>query len=194
MSTPVMQEEVKETALPLKAATAKAVHSGHKTQFRCAMAPQPPADREAILLRFPNQKGSPWGEIGDLLWVREPLRYAGRDLVYAADDTPVDSKCIPKQVRITRIYTPSLLMPRWAHRLTLEIVDVRVERVQQISCADVLAEGSPVPLREHSNPELGVQCVSAKEWFSEEWDRLNRKYGYTWATNPWVWVIEFKKL
>lgn len=194
MSAAVTEPKVKETALPLKAETAVLVHSGIKTQFRCAMAPPPPIERDAILERFPNQKGSPWGEVGDRLWVREPLRYVGQDLVYAADDKPVDPNRIPKQTRITRIYTPSLLMPRWAHRLTLEISHVRVQRIQGISCAELMAEGSPVPLREHTNPELGVQCVSAKEWFRQEWDRLNRKYGYTWERNPWVWVIEFKKL
>lgn len=92
-------------------------------------------------------------------------------------------------------WRPSIFMPRAFSRLTLEITNVRVERLQEISCVDVLAEGSPVPLREHSNPELGLQCVSAKEWFSQGWDTINgKRKGCTWADNAFVWVIEFKML
>ncbi len=96
-------------------------------------------------------------------------------------------------------------MPRWASRITLEVVSVRVERVQEIikpslckpiegaapmadwtaALADIWAEG----LRTfHSNPRLILQD------FADAWDRLNAKRGYPWASNPWVWVISFARL
>ena len=74
-------------------------------------------------------------------------------------------------------------MPRWASRLTLEITNVRYERLQDISDADVLAEGFGDVGRCYRNSEFIVT-----------WDSLNAKRGFGWAKNPWVWVLEFKKV
>lgn len=69
-------------------------------------------------------------------------------------------------------------MPRWASRLTLEIVSVRVERLQEITEADARAEG------------CGIYPIAK---FAELWDEINRKRA-PWESNPWVWRIEFKRL
>ena len=81
-------------------------------------------------------------------------------------------------------------MPRWASRITLEVTNVRVERVQEISEKDVLAEGyglQPWHLNENGEPE-GPRTAG----FAELWDSINAKRGYPWEDNPWVWVVKFR--
>lgn len=81
---------------------------------------------------------------------------------------------------------PSIHMPRWASRLTLVVTDVRVQRVQEISEADAIAEGifeSDVNMY----PELGT----ARHHFEDLWDSLNSKRGFGWDDNPWVTAITF---
>lgn len=84
-------------------------------------------------------------------------------------------------------WRPSIHMPRWASRLTLEIKSVRVERVQEISEEDALAEG--VEMAEATDGAL-----SHALGFSNLWDAINAKRGYGWDVNPWVWVIEFERV
>lgn len=89
-------------------------------------------------------------------------------------------------------WKPSLYMPRWASRLTLEIVKVRVERVQDISGRDVWAEGVD---NGASNPAMGVRWENMQRMtFEKLWDSINAKRGFGWNTNPWVWVIEFRRI
>lgn len=78
----------------------------------------------------------------------------------------------------------SMFMPRWASRLALEIVDVRAEPLQDISEADAIAEGPP-----------DIKNIwSHRIMFERLWDRFNAKRGFPWESNPWVWVIEFRKV
>jgi hypothetical protein len=99
-----------------------------------------------------------------------------------------------------------IFMPRWASRNTLEITDIRVERVQDISEDDAIAEG--IEFDSGWEEECGegyttgegwmnyktqdFSCESAKESYHTIWDSLNAKRGYPWDSNPWVWVITFK--
>lgn len=210
--------EVKEKPFILSNAEVRAILSNQKTQKRIALKPQPlDVITKGAGTKSPNPsrvlnghrswcalyEASPaagkmiycrHGEAGTQLYVREALRCDDRGMFYAADETVIDKGIIPDTLKRIAEFCDPFHMPRWASRITLEITKVRVERLQEISCADVWAEGSPVPLREHSNPELGVQCVSAKEWFQQRWDSLNARRGFGWASNPWVWVIEFRKL
>jgi hypothetical protein len=73
-------------------------------------------------------------------------------------------------------------MPRWACRDVLEIVNIRVERVRDISEADAKAEGVE-PDHETGGYIDSYMCL---------WDKLNHSRGYGWDVNPWVWVIDFK--
>jgi len=76
-------------------------------------------------------------------------------------------------------------MPREAARIFLRVIDVRVERLQEITEEDARAEGCD------ANIPDGVP--SSIVWFYEIWNRLNARRGYGWDTNPWVWVIEFER-
>ncbi len=76
-------------------------------------------------------------------------------------------------------WRPSIHMPRWASRITLEVIAVRVERVQDISAWDANQEGL----------EAGTDI---KHRFELLWNSINEKRGYGWDSNPWVWVVEFR--
>jgi len=131
-------------------------------------------------------KYCPHGKPGDRLWVREAFRLAplgngprdefGRPAVTHFRST--DSHLFP-DVKWKR----SIHMPRWASRITLEIIAVRVERLNDISRGDAMAEGCP-----HSNLAYGQNPC---DWFYELWESINGPE--SWAANPWVWVIEFRK-
>ena len=87
-------------------------------------------------------------------------------------------------------WSPSIHMPRWASRITLEIVSIRVEKLQDISGPDVEREGFRHSLRCRESTKYEI----LKERFAEKWDELNKERGYSWESNPFVWRIEFKKV
>lgn len=83
-------------------------------------------------------------------------------------------------------WRPSIFMPRWASRINLEIVSVRVEMVQDISEKDAKREGVG-----NSDP---VRMLAYREHFQGLWDSINARRGYGWDVNPCVWVIEYKRI
>ena len=100
-------------------------------------------------------------------------------------------------------WRPSIHMPRWASRITLEVVKVRVERVQKISEEDARAEGVPkLDGWPKNNRQLEALLIADREGklgthkgaFEVLWDSINAKRGYGWDANPWVWVIEFRRI
>lgn len=124
----------------------------------------------------------PYGQPGDRLWVRETFAHVPEhDCVYYRADDPTDHPTDGS-------WTPSIHMPRWASRITLEITGIRVERVQDISPQDAIDEGVLPPGPPPSPRELDY----AVEQFRELWDSINAKRGFGWDVNPYVWVIEFK--
>ena len=149
----------------------------------------------------------PYGEPGDRLWVREtftrgiiPIKAKGglqlklgpmaRDgWQYAAwyDGDPDPWGWFSDRKRI-----PSIFMPRWASRITLEIVNVRVERLQEISVADAIAEG--VYYRQVVKENHRAFPHDYLKSFSDLWNSINAKRGWPWESNPWIWVIEFRML
>lgn len=136
----------------------------------------------------------PFGAVGDRIWVREAFRVHSRatdvaTLVYKASERnswTEQTRRVPVAVcnkpATPEKWTPSLHMPRWASRILLEITGVRVERLRSMSQDDARAEGVIAA----SGPmEAGLA-------FRELWDSI---YGEeSWKANPWVWVIEFKRV
>jgi hypothetical protein len=135
----------------------------------------------------------PYGVPGDRLWVRETWQPVTRDIAgfwvrYAADESEaVWAAPYEYSPLYDGKWKPSIFMPRWASRITLEITDIRVERVQDITPEDCVAEGI-----EGIAWQMGLD--STKQAFKELWDSINGKRGYGWKVNPWVWVVEFTKL
>lgn len=115
----------------------------------------------------------PYGKPGDRLWVRETWQPYGDLYAYRATPPFEDNGN----------WKPSIHMPRAVSRLTLEITNVRVERLQDISVEDAIAEGVVA----------GNSPTPSDEKFAEIWDKINGKK-HPWASNPWVWVVEFRKV
>lgn len=146
---------------------------------------------------------NPFGQVGDRLWVRETftqgygmtlLESEGDDknavsIIYKADGKEIYKDCSEEVAENwgnwendsdDAVWKPSIHMPRWASRILLEITNIRVERLQDISESDCLKEGvgSPI-LRDCKKPK-----------FMQLWESING--ADSWAANPWVWVVEFK--
>jgi hypothetical protein len=86
-------------------------------------------------------------------------------------------------------------MPRWASRLLLEIVDVRVQRVQEITEDDAIDEAADMPFSSAEEGGLATTRRRIREIaFPVLWDRVNAKRGFPWSANPWVWAIMFRRL
>lgn len=84
-------------------------------------------------------------------------------------------------------------LPRWASRITLEVDDVRVQRVQDITEEDAVAEGVAAVFRhDHSYNGCSEEVKSARMMFKDLWNSINAKRGFQWATNPWVFAYTFK--
>lgn len=147
---------------------------------------------------------------GDILWVREtwyknyPHEY-GR-YWYRADGEEID---MPTIYGGTAIYgkadglkwRPSIFMPRDAARIFLKVKGVRVERVQEITEDDAIAEGVGDLFFEEigysNNPKYDLLMewkTLEREQFELLWDSINAKRGYGWDINPWVWVYEFERV
>ena len=133
----------------------------------------------------------PYGQVGDRLWVRETFTLTQYDKpVYKADgrdadgDTWTSVLADPEGV----LWKPSIHMPLWASRITLEITDIRVVRVQEISERDAMKEGVEPSLGNDFNTNPFIYSAN----FKRLWDSINEKRGYSWDDNPWVWVVEFK--
>ena len=137
----------------------------------------------------------PYGQLSDRLWVREahafvPMpAYRCSTGIYQKINPSDDYEACVYRENFDRArsfpWRPSIHMPRWASRITLEITDVRVERLQDISIDDAKAEGSPT--HGHSGAE-----ISPRKGFRHLWGRINGHE--SWDANPWVWVIEFKPI
>lgn len=99
-----------------------------------------------------------------------------------------DREC-PK-APLTGAWKSPRFMPRWASRITLRVLDVRVERVQEITGRDVLAEGVD---NGKSNPAQGERWENMQRMaFEELWESINGKRA-PWSSNPWTWVIQFER-
>ena len=153
---------MKERPILFSAPMVMAILAGTKTQTRRVIKPQPSVAQNC-----------PYGTPGDHLWVKETFWTGGDAVNYRADGE------MPEYMRDVSRWKPSIFMPRKLSRITLEILDVRVERVQDISEEDAKDEGGL------------YGAGSYRDGFAVLWDSINGKK-HPWESNPWCWVLTFK--
>jgi hypothetical protein len=204
---------MKERPIRLIAPKVRALLNGTKTQDRWVVKPQPArgqgmvnagycGDRHLWLRDGPCSETDPakewrcpFGKPGERLWVQEAWR-----TVEEADYTPpselspahriwyeADASHQPGSGKLR----PGIRMPRWASRITLEITGVRVERLQDISEADAMAEGVGVCAAQSFARVEGVTRPAGFA-YRDLWQSFNGPD--SWATNPWAWAVEFKRV
>ena len=192
---------MKERPILFSAPMVRAILEGKKTQTRrvwkqptslcmkddCLYATEHDA-RQSFNPIARDEIVCPYGQRGDRLWVRETWQYS-----WAPEDADLKDCYIYKadfpEYKATP-WRPSIHMPRAASRLTLEVMGVRVERLQDISEDDASAEGCPLPMRQRK--QYVDRDDTAYGWFRQLWKVINGVE--SWDQNPWVWVVEFKKV
>ncbi|HBY5559298.1 hypothetical protein RZP29_23635 [Klebsiella quasipneumoniae subsp. similipneumoniae] len=214
---------MKERGMIFNGEMVRAILDGRKTQTRRIMKPQPKPSKSrpgdfwfsskklesmvhvsdlapgnspiADYHLFIQEHCCPFGAVGDRIWVRETFspvddtQYGGEKWVdYRATPKfeashPAGWDCAPNDAEALK-WRPSIHMPRWASRILLEITNVRVERLKSISDGDAIREGCST-----TDMKSG-DCVA--DVFARLWASI---YGdESWNSNPWVWVIEFKRV
>ena len=217
---------MKERPIIFSGPMVRAILTGRKTQTRRVVAWNRKHDEDdgCVLLEV-NQHGEktpgrfwpwayhdgnedpiacPYGIPGDRLWVRET--WYTPTSPWPDPDHP-EEEHPPVSYSDEELYPghwkkrPSIFMPRWASRILLEVIEVRVERLQEITGVDAQREGVRWPIgnaayRAHKARRTSPQEQDAHRvgLFIGEWNKLNAKLGYGWETNPWVWVVEFRVL
>lgn len=174
----------------------RAILDGSKTQTRRPLKSQGSATR--AMLRMVNCH---LGQPGDRLWVRETCRaeelptgeYGVRYLADNAFLVMYNTGFEPEPWRTMHSYrglraatVPAIHTPRWASRINLVIKSVRIERLQEISEVDCLAEG----VTYDQLPTNLQDMHRARTWYRGLWEQING--AGSWEVNPWVWVIEFE--
>lgn len=145
----------------------------------------------ATAIDLQSEHRCPYGVIGDRLWLKEAWNKEGGAVSYRADgDWIADYRAaaesgigVPRRPDLKWI--PSVSMPRWASRIILEVTDVRVERLQDISEEDARAEGFEYEVLQ----AVSGEHKTARDNFSIFWD--NTRGNGSWASNPWCWVLTF---
>lgn len=153
----------------------------------------------------------PYGEPGDLLYVRETHAIVPASAYRCSredDGSPVPHRVSPEGVPWVNCWAiyregwtrsqpshwrPSIHMPRWASRITLRVTGVRVERVQDISTDDAFWEGVE-DCHEDGHDDCFYGTAGPRCSFRRLWDHINGPRRYGWDANPWVWVVEFERV
>jgi hypothetical protein len=206
--------EPKERPILFSGPMVRAILEGRETQTRRVVRQDIMGMCVMDMLAIP----CPYGQPGDRLWVRETTYWPPRETMnyihYAATPRIARGR-FHKDGLLTHFYgifdtdgeqieallkegyrkCPSIHMPRWASRLTLEVTSVRVERVQNIGEDDARAEGVELANDHRGYPGTGAAYKRTyRAGFAKLWDSINAKRGYSWESNPWVWVVEFRMI
>ncbi|MEE9568210.1 MAG: hypothetical protein V3W37_02395 [Candidatus Binatia bacterium] len=212
------EAKVEEHPILFSGPMVRAILSGEKTQTRRVCKPLtfgwPQYEAVDGQMWYDDgiwfKRDSPYGRPGDRLWVRETCVIREGSYMQRKTLDELLIKGPPPSsvyyVATERIYegekkTPSIHMPRWASRITLEVVGVRVERLQRITIDDVRAEGVPDTWGECDDNFQRESKLQPHEWDNKtwreqwqfRWDRIYAKRGFGWDAKPWVWVVEFRK-
>lgn len=196
---------MKTTPILFSGPMVRAILDGRKTVTRRVVKPQPNYVNKLGIPFYPDGKGPvdyrlcPYGTTGDQIWVKETFGCIGRSpkdgpppkgeestTVYRATSTVV-----PHVIK----WRPSIHMPRWASRLTLEIVSVRVERLQDMTEEDAKNEG--LDFVGDGAARWGVKGLpdswgnDPRQSFRSLWESINGPG--SWERNDWVWVVEFRR-
>lgn len=197
-----------EKPIIFNAEMVRAILAGRKTQTRRILRSQPPSNITRLgkgitgyTVGFDKFEDEVFNiycpyQIGYRLWVRETWAEIKKGvIVYKAD--------FNKEVEWR--WKPSIHMFKKYTRLWLEITDVRVERLQDITAENCLEEGIDTESESYQiannietmnssyESDLVENCAEKTE-FKRLWDSINEKRGYGWKVNPWVWTVEFKKI
>lgn len=209
---------MKERPILFSAPMVRAILAGTKTQTRRVVNGQEQWPTNTHHITFLSTRGTalavdsnrttwrpeircPYGQPGDRLWVRE----AWRTVAEMDDLPPHDLNTAhriwfeansPHQPGAGKL-RPSMFMPRWASRITLEVTGVRVERLQEISIEDCKSEGAWGPdesIVGKVAKHFGIDILAANPYLAYRmlWESINGPG--SWEANPWVWVVEFKRL
>jgi hypothetical protein len=183
------EAQMKEGPILFSGPMVRAILEGRKTQTRRVLKIQPRSDHEILYADMDTPEWRcPYGEKGERLWVKETFAVMSKAAFEARRPAPYSLryKADPDTSAILH-FRPSIFMPRWASRITLEITDVRVQRLKEISKEDAYAEGIPTDtesIRRNNYNEIKA--------YREIWESINGTG--SWDLNPWVWAITFKKL
>ncbi len=225
---------VKERPILFSGLMVRAILDGKKTQTRRAINPLPchwahPGGKEIGFTWKPHfgdgptwpreefVKKCPYGQPGDLLWVRESAWYdrkvmkdIGARCFYVdgkvkmertgdygwsiGGDVQAAAGHLEELYRLNSslVKKPSIFMPRWASRITLEVSKVRVERIQDMHHNDWRADFAPSSGQIDSALATFVGDKNRRVMSEHLWDSINAERGFPWSSNPWVWVVEFR--
>jgi hypothetical protein len=218
------QTVVRERPIIFTTESVQAIMEGRKTQTRRVINPQPPegfhhngrilwkslgpkppagpagfrfgtageeedARRQGLAQdgkRYYGQ-GCPYGRAGDWLWCKETWSISGNGVFYRADTAQ------PETVKYA--WKSPLYMRRKDSRLLLEVVGIRVERLHDISEGDAKAEGAELCGPGNGEGLHGPCVAELYRWgFRNLWNSVNAKLRFPWNANPWLWVVEFKRI
>lgn len=211
---------MRERPILFTAPMVRAIVAGTKTQTRRVVKPQPVElpDFNRGRLSY-NVRGSvyrawnpavmdpscPYGQPGDRLWVRETFQRFTDDgeIIYKADPQSfMAMNDLKRDECLEARWRPSIHMPRWASRILLEITAVRVERLQSISEEDCIDEGvfrktGETPIGDLVETATGGELIYAQRGqaalaYRDLWESINGPG--SWAANPWVWVVKFRRV
>jgi hypothetical protein len=191
---------MKEHGIIFNTEMVKAILDGRKTQTRRIVKnvmpdngmwlKKPTKTRSGTtthVLDAPKHNLCPLGKVGDRLYVRETFKTGvctESTIAYKATHKPSDlEEGWYEEIK----WTPSIHMPRRYSRITLEITDVRVERLKDAGDTEFKAEGYPLE-RELTGGSMDPFC-----WFRNLWDSVSPT-NFKYEDNPWVWVIEFRRI
>jgi len=200
-------ETRKERPIIFSTEMVRAILDGRKTQTRRPIRPQPVIPFGAIKVKPHDLENGKYGFFdedrdyicpyrpGDILWVRETCAISRVD----TDGAPLSDRLViykadgyPDGWESGYIQRSPIFMPKWASRIKLEVTDVRVERIQEISSEDIHKEG--IDRGEDYQNGKHISAYQAKGRFKALWDSIWAKKGFGWNTNCWVWVIEFRRI